>query len=605
MMSHLTQHKFFILKLCLLIWTLVILTGFFWQVYEGSFSSKSLYFPLTSFSVILVLGLFGYSQSILWGFSWFSLLCLSVLGVHLCLGIDTKLRDFTNALSFACGCFATIGLGVYCCLRFKHKFISPIIKTIVLLFTILIVFLPLSIWDYYLAVGELLTSDIILAFAQTNYEESFEYVISHIDINWFWALLITVMVIMVTIFSLNRVSFIKHRAKSYAFMYICVLIFGQFFLVVPHINYFGTTVLKVTGRQLEQFTLFKEATLKRQERLAKLDTLGVDPKAKGIHVLVLGESHCRDRMQVYGYNRKNTPNLFKSKQQGQALIFSKAYASFPQTVPALTYALTEQNQYTYKKLEEAYSLIELANISGYETYWLSNQRKYGIYETPTSVISSAAMHEEWINGTSGMQSIFYDDELLNRLPDLKDKEQVFLILHLMGSHQKYAERSPEEYKIFLSKDKVVDEYDASILFMDNFLDKLYKKLSNYSNFQTLTFISDHGEELSHGIYDHNPTKFTFPMVRIPLVIYLGPNFKYQRQNVYTALRAHLDKVWTNDLTFELECGLLGIYGLESYSSAYDISSRQYRLTAKQALTLHGKKHIHEDQNFDNQESLTP
>ena len=95
------------------------------------------------------------------------------------------------------------------------------------------------------------------------------------------------------------------------------------------------------------------------------------------------------------------------------------------------------------------------------------------------------------------------------------------------------------------------------------------------------------------------------MVRIPLVIYLGPNFKYQRQNVYKALRAHLDKVWTNDLTFELECGLLGIYGLESYSSAYDISSRQYRLTAKQALTLHGKKHIHEDQNFDNQESLTP
>lgn len=603
--SYWSRHKFSTLRICLLVWALITGLSLILQFFNGHLAVKSLYFPITSFSVIIVLALFGYSRQVLSSFAWYLLVCLSVLGVFLCLDIDSKSRDYFHAISFACGTFAFLGLGVYSALIIHNKVLALLIRTFTYLSAIVLLLLPLSIWDYYLALGELLTSDIILAFAQTNADESYEYVISHANVYWLIALIVTILALSAMLISLHKITQLKIFARKYAFLYVAFLVIAQMYAVVPHIDYFSTTVLKVTGNQLEAFTLFKEAALKRRSRLAQLDSIKVDPKAFGLHVLVLGESHCRDRMQVYGYGRKNTPKLVEMQSKAQALIFDKAYASFPQTVPALAYALTEQNQYQHKDLEDAYSLLELANISGYETYWLSNQRKYGIYETPTSVIFSAADHEEWINGTSRMQGFFYDDELLNRLPDLSHKDKVLVVLHLMGSHQKYSDRSPDEFKIFLSQDRDLDDYDASILFVDSFLEKLYTKMSAYPNFQSLTFISDHGEELSQGIYDHNPTKFTFPMVRIPLVICLSDKFKQTRPEIYDNLKAHRQSVWTNDLTFNLLNSFLGIHGLEGERADLDLSSKQYRLTPKKALTLYGKKAILEDENFENQHKLRP
>lgn len=34
------------------------------------------------------------------------------------------------------------------------------------------------------------------------------------------------------------------------------------------------------------------------------------------------------------------------------------------------------------RLEDAYSIIEIAKAAGYDTWWISNQLKYGAYDTP-------------------------------------------------------------------------------------------------------------------------------------------------------------------------------------------------------------------------------
>ena len=599
------NNKKSILRVSLTVWAVLMAVFLFDRLYDGSISFKSFYLPITTFAAILSISIYGFSKKIIYSFLWFFFICISVLVLQLCIDIDSKIRDYVNAVSFSCGSFALISLVFYLTCFIKNKKLSLLSKGLVFIFTALILLFPLSIWAYYLAEDELLTSDIILAFAQTNVDESFEYAESHLDFKWIVAFLMIVLSISATIISLKKAEIIKPKIKLSYILVISLFVMAQSVYVVPDIDYFSIKVLKVTGRQLEQFELFKKAAFLREQRLKELSSIKLNEASGGIHVLVIGESHCKDRMQIYGYKRKNTPNLLNYKDQNLALVFNKAYASFPQTVPALTYALTEQNQYKNKKLEDAFSLIELANVAGYETYWFSNQRKYGMYETPTSVISSAANHEEWINGTSGMQSIFYDDELLKRLPDFNDKKNVLLILHLMGSHQKYSERTPDSFKIFLSEDKVLDSYDASILFVDDFLDKLYKKLSAYPQFQSLTFISDHGEELSGGIYDHNPTKFTFPMVRIPLVIFCSNALKQNRGELYSNLKQHVNKVWTNDLTFDLMLGLLGIEGLPDYKNNLDLSSKVYSLSEKKAMTLYGKKKVRTDKNFNNAIKLRP
>lgn len=48
------------------------------------------------------------------------------------------------------------------------------------------------------------------------------------------------------------------------------------------------------------------------------------------------------------------------------------------TVPVLTYALTDKNQYNSVSMAQAYSLIEVAAAAGFDTYWISNQERYGI-----------------------------------------------------------------------------------------------------------------------------------------------------------------------------------------------------------------------------------
>ena len=64
------------------------------------------------------------------------------------------------------------------------------------------------------------------------------------------------------------------------------------------------------------------------------------------------------------------------------LLFQHAYATFVATLPALSYALTAQNQYEETDAEDATTLIEAAKAAGFHTIYLSNQGKLGLYSTP-------------------------------------------------------------------------------------------------------------------------------------------------------------------------------------------------------------------------------
>lgn len=50
-------------------------------------------------------------------------------------------------------------------------------------------------------------------------------------------------------------------------------------------------------------------------------------------------------MHAYGYQRETTPWLDQALKKPENLLFTRAYSNHTHTVPVLTYALTERNQY--------------------------------------------------------------------------------------------------------------------------------------------------------------------------------------------------------------------------------------------------------------------
>ena len=136
-------------------------------------------------------------------------------------------------------------------------------------------------------------------------------------------------------------------------------------------NFVTTIYLEAKKYQANYNEYIKLAEVRKQ-RLSNIIQAN-NAGESGIYVLVIGESQNRTRMSAYGYHLETTPWLNEMKQNKNLLLFQNAYSCHVQTVPALTYALTAKNQYNSLDLKEAVSLIDVANATGYQTVWLSNQ----------------------------------------------------------------------------------------------------------------------------------------------------------------------------------------------------------------------------------------
>lgn len=274
-------------------------------------------------------------------------------------------------------------------------------------------------------------------------------------------------------------------------------------------------------------------------------------------------------------------------------IFSYPYANYCQTILSLTYALSEKNQYNHIPLEEAYSIIDLAKAAGYDTYWISNQAGFSASDTPITIISSTAAHHTWINGrgASPSDSTYLDGKLITELPDNVDRPS-FIVIHLMGSHSRYADRYPKSYSLFSGRGKFVDGYDNSVRYVDSVLQGIFEKVHNYSNFQGFLYLPDHGEDPESG-NAHSPDKFTFQMVRIPFLVYLSPKAIVNRPEIQKELQKHKDLPWTNDLAYNLLISLLGIQNAPYEERQFDLASPTYQLNWEKVKTQHGTKSLSE------------
>lgn len=568
-----------------------------YYVYDFSLNSvvtAVIYSVLALGCLLAVIVTFKLNKTALRGMATVAITYLSVYLVALKMNLNTTPMEYLKGVIFTVLAIAFITFFRCVLLPKKDCAFYTLRKVLFVIIAFITLFLPLLLLCYLIATNSLISSDIIIALAQTNGAEGAEFFVSNVNYKWLLALLFLIAVIYINCKAYENLT-CDPKAKVTTSFSIAIILIGSIFLAIPRIDYLPFAVVKVTSRQLDNFALYKQQKGVRLQKLSTLTSLKLNPdvdKDGNLFVLVIGESQSASHIQAYGYQKATTPKLVERLKEPNHLLFNNVFSSWPQTVQALSYALTNANQYNQVEVSDAYSLIEIARAVGFDTYWLSNQRKYGMYETPITVISSTANHEIWTNGSAKMEGVFFDEELVNRLPKVDPNKNTLIIIHLMGSHQKYEKRVPKEFRQFTGADEVVASYDNSILYTDYVVDEIYNKAKKNPAFKALVYFSDHGEE-PHVVGGHDPVNVTYQMLKVPLFVYLSDSYRKNHLNLFESLKTNEHKYFSNDLIFDLMVSLMRINGVPSFEESLNLSSKEYRLDKDSTLTMYGKKHINE------------
>lgn len=136
----------------------------------------------------------------------------------------------------------------------------------------------------------------------------------------------------------------------------------------------------------------------------------------------------------------------------------------------------------------------------------------------------------------------------------------------------------------------VNDYDSSIKYTDEVLKNIYQYAKDNMNLQAMVYCSDHGEDM---VRFHGDGNFTWDMVRTPAFVYLASDYRMSHQAVAGNLRRHVEKVFTNDLIYDMLSGILAAPN-NGYDEKYDITSVDYGLIKDKAVTKYGDIHISGD-----------
>ena len=510
------------------------------------------------------------------------LLANSIFLIKLVLGNFIGLSSVKNYANFS---IALLNLALLLPMLFEKHVIRSVLRFIFLAVILLPVFFILG---YYSVTSTVFAPDTLLAIAQTNIQEAIEYAKDNFSCKTiFLIILANASVFFVAIKNTQKILWNKYNLFLVLFCITACLV-G----VYKYRDNIITDIPKQASKTLAQYKNFSKERTDRKDNMSKL-LLSHKPEA-GVYVLVIGELQNRAHMQAYNYHRATTPWLDSMKNDKNMLLFTKAYSCHTHTVPTLLYALTAKNQYNNIAVKNAVSVLEVAEAAGFETVWLSNHVKYSAWDTPVTSIASEANQQKWINSTLGesTNTDYFDGKLIEELEKIKITDKMLIVMHLMGNHGSYEQRYPKAFEKYDGKN-TIDKYDNSIIYNDYVMSQVYKRARKIPNFKGLVYCSDHADAIDKNL-SHDAAQFDFDMTHIPLYIYLSDSYIQNNSAKYKSLEKQKNKLFTNDLLFNLMLGVLGINLNNIYEPNNDPTADTFDNNKERFKTLYGKKYICEE-----------
>jgi heptose-I-phosphate ethanolaminephosphotransferase len=333
----------------------------------------------------------------------------------------------------------------------------------------------------------------------------------------------------------------------------------------------------------------KAAMAKHNENMEKFHFIGNTPdKMKGTVIVVIGESTNRDHMKAFNpsYPAETTPWLSSKKNNPDFYLLKNTYSCYPLTEKALSMALTNLNQYNGVDRNDMITITDVANKVGYNSYFISNQAPSP--GNMTLALVSGSSKKSFTTTHPGGD----DMKVMDYLKTVPTTESNFIVIHLEGSHDRYRDRIPPDFdRIHVDgNSKKVDDYDSSIKYTDEVLKNIYQYAKDNMNLQAMVYFGDHGEDM---VRFHGDGNFTWDMIHSPCFVYLSSEYKNNHSAVANNLRVNENRIFTNDLVYDMVCGIMRAINNE-YDTVYDISSLHYGLTCDKAVSKNGDVKIQED-----------
>lgn len=310
----------------------------------------------------------------------------------------------------------------------------------------------------------------------------------------------------------------------------------------------------------------KELDVYKKNKNGNFESVAVKPSsAQQVYVLVLGESTTKSHLGVYDYARPTTPLL--SAQKNDLLLFQDVISPNTYSVASVTKLLTLAN-YEYPKATGQGSIIQLANAADFKTFWLSNQRPLGPYESLITKLSFSSDHTKFITTVNAGNSKTLDADLLSDFDAVLNQSQsnkIFILLHLIGTHHNYEDRYPPSFNVFngmvnsnFRSDAIaekINHYDNAVLYNDFVLNAVIDRLKTLNANSFMLFLSDHGEELytDLNIAGHNEDTPTKSMYEIPFILWQSEKYKEYRK-----IDTDVNKPYMSDDLFHGLADLMGI-----------------------------------------------
>lgn len=255
--------------------------------------------------------------------------------------------------------------------------------------------------------------------------------------------------------------------------------------------------------------------------------------------------------------------------------------------------MTFKNQYNDIELSKAVSLLEMSEAAGYDTVWISNQVRYGVWDNPVTVIASEANQQKWYNSNMGetLLTNFYDLRLVEGLADINMSNRMLIVFHLMGNHESYDQRYPIEFEEYGSKSDV-DTYDNSILYNDYVVANIFDKARKLPNFKGFIYFADHADAVEQGL-GHNCGSYVPEMTYIPMYMYFSDSYIADHKELYSQLLKSQKLYITNDLIYNCMLSIMDIKDSSHNEPCNDIASPHYNSDKSRFKTLYGAKEIYE------------
>ena len=326
-------------------------------------------------------------------------------------------------------------------------------------------------------------------------------------------------------------------------------------------------------------------------------------------VFIIGESLQRNFMSLYGYYLPTTPNLQALEQSGNLIAFNDVVSPGAKTNDVLKYVLNFGNYESEKQRPWSANLdiVNLARLANYETFWISNQERYGQWAVASGASAQMTDHSDFTNQIPVYKYAYSLDEVM--LPSIRNfksgakrsplarknessaaevngtqKKDKFFILHLMGSHPSYEFRYPKSFAKFSAADisrepldegqkKELAHYLNTVAYNDFIVSEIYKIFA--SDNTLIVYFSDHAQSLYQyrGKLIHGGiNRFT---IEIPLIFMASDKFKEQNADLWARIAAAKDRPFLNDDLIHAIAEILEMTDLPEYDPARSVINADF------------------------------